>query len=190
MTFVNLLLWWCIWILSAKKNTYIFLIFVFMCQASCGEVHMRDEVDIVVDFTTPEQPGWYSSYWRLALCTGHKFGQVVCVDIQVIIIQSFLFPHCTSSSILFIFLFHSILFPNLSLIMVQVSTFTDDSKWNLGLKAAADKDKCFKKFKQKGNETKRDGFNLNNRRVASASDLGMDEKVSSALFGCIFRKQF
>lgn len=37
---------------------------------------------------------------------------------------------------------------------------------------------------------KRDGFNLNKLRGASASDLGMHEKVSSALFGCIFKKQF
>ncbi|XP_010251061.1 PREDICTED: protein NBR1 homolog [Nelumbo nucifera] len=41
------------------------------------------ELDIAVDFTTPEQPGRYISYWRMALPSGQKFGQRVWVLIQV-----------------------------------------------------------------------------------------------------------
>ncbi|KAF8378224.1 hypothetical protein HHK36_029563 [Tetracentron sinense] len=41
------------------------------------------ELDIAVNFTTPELPGQYISYWRMALPSGQKFGQHICVLIQV-----------------------------------------------------------------------------------------------------------
>lgn len=44
---------------------------------------MNGELDIAVDFTAPESPGRYISYWRLASSTGQKFGQRVWVLIQV-----------------------------------------------------------------------------------------------------------
>ncbi|KAK1373868.1 PB1 domain, Zinc finger, ZZ-type, UBA-like, Next to BRCA1, central domain protein [Heracleum sosnowskyi] len=41
------------------------------------------EIDIAVDFTAPENPGRYSSFWRMASPSGHQFGQRVWVLIQV-----------------------------------------------------------------------------------------------------------
>ncbi|PHU23802.1 hypothetical protein BC332_08909 [Capsicum chinense] len=41
------------------------------------------ELDVAVDFTAPEHPGRYISYWRLASSSGQKFGQRVWVLIQV-----------------------------------------------------------------------------------------------------------
>ncbi|KAF8399781.1 hypothetical protein HHK36_015651 [Tetracentron sinense] len=41
------------------------------------------ELDIVVDFTAPERPGQYVSYWRMALPSGQRFGDRVWVLIQV-----------------------------------------------------------------------------------------------------------
>ncbi|KAL8091590.1 protein JOKA2-like [Apium graveolens] len=41
------------------------------------------EIDIAVDFTAPENPGRYISYWRMASPLGHQFGQRVRVLIQV-----------------------------------------------------------------------------------------------------------
>ncbi|KAK6795095.1 hypothetical protein RDI58_008548 [Solanum bulbocastanum] len=41
------------------------------------------ELDVAVDFTAPEHPGRYISYWRLASASGQKFGQRVWVLIQV-----------------------------------------------------------------------------------------------------------
>ncbi|KAK4350576.1 hypothetical protein RND71_029889 [Anisodus tanguticus] len=41
------------------------------------------ELDVAVDFTAPEHPGRYISYWRLASSSGKKFGQRVWVLIQV-----------------------------------------------------------------------------------------------------------
>ncbi|XP_059304009.1 protein JOKA2 [Lycium ferocissimum] len=41
------------------------------------------ELDVAVDFTAPEHPGRYMSYWRLASSSGQKFGQRVWVLIQV-----------------------------------------------------------------------------------------------------------
>ncbi|KAJ0755152.1 putative PB1 domain, Zinc finger, ZZ-type, UBA-like superfamily, immunoglobulin-like protein [Helianthus annuus] len=41
------------------------------------------ELDIAVDFTAPELPGRYVSYWRMASPSGQKFGQRVWVLIQV-----------------------------------------------------------------------------------------------------------
>ncbi|KAL8230588.1 hypothetical protein R6Q57_000366 [Mikania cordata] len=41
------------------------------------------EIDIAVDFTAPELPGRYVSYWRMASPSGQKFGQRVWVLIQV-----------------------------------------------------------------------------------------------------------
>lgn len=43
-----------------------------------------DDVDIAVDFTAPAKPGTYSSYWQMISPSGHMFGQVVWVSIQVI----------------------------------------------------------------------------------------------------------
>lgn len=44
---------------------------------------MEKELDIAVDFTAPELPGRYVSYWRMASPSGQKFGQRVWVLIQV-----------------------------------------------------------------------------------------------------------
>ncbi|KAK6261263.1 hypothetical protein QUC31_007079 [Theobroma cacao] len=41
------------------------------------------ELDIAVDFTAPQLPGRYVSYWRMASQTGMKFGQRVWVLIHV-----------------------------------------------------------------------------------------------------------
>ncbi|KAI3777625.1 hypothetical protein L1987_47425 [Smallanthus sonchifolius] len=41
------------------------------------------EIDIAVDFTAPELPGRYVSYWRMASPSGQTFGQRVWVLIQV-----------------------------------------------------------------------------------------------------------
>ncbi|KAA8542243.1 hypothetical protein F0562_023621 [Nyssa sinensis] len=41
------------------------------------------ELDIAVDFTAPQLPGRYISYWRMASPAGQKFGQRVWVLIQV-----------------------------------------------------------------------------------------------------------
>ncbi|MFS7999442.1 putative PB1 domain, Zinc finger, ZZ-type, UBA-like superfamily, immunoglobulin-like protein [Helianthus anomalus] len=41
------------------------------------------EVDVAVDFTAPEIPGRYVSYWRMSSPSGEKFGQWVWVVIQV-----------------------------------------------------------------------------------------------------------
>ncbi|XP_068464868.1 protein JOKA2 isoform X2 [Phaseolus vulgaris] len=46
-------------------------------------VPTEKELDIAVDFTAPQIPGRYISYWRLATLSGHKFGQRVWVLIQV-----------------------------------------------------------------------------------------------------------
>ncbi|KAM5571916.1 hypothetical protein ABKV19_012144 [Rosa sericea] len=43
----------------------------------------ENELDIAVDFTAPESPGRYISYWRMASPSGQKFGQRVWVLIQV-----------------------------------------------------------------------------------------------------------
>ncbi|XP_020212441.1 protein NBR1 homolog isoform X2 [Cajanus cajan] len=46
-------------------------------------VPVGKELDIAVDFTAPQLPGQYTSYWRMATRSGHKFGQRVWVSIQV-----------------------------------------------------------------------------------------------------------
>ncbi|KAK7389127.1 hypothetical protein VNO78_23959 [Psophocarpus tetragonolobus] len=46
-------------------------------------VPLEKELDIAVDFTAPQLPGRYISYWRMATQSGHKFGQRVWVLIQV-----------------------------------------------------------------------------------------------------------
>ncbi|GLT28062.1 hypothetical protein SLA2020_030190 [Shorea laevis] len=46
-------------------------------------VPIDGELDIAVDFTAPELPGRYISYWRMASPSGTKFGQRVWVLIQV-----------------------------------------------------------------------------------------------------------
>ncbi|GMI75622.1 Arabidopsis thaliana next to BRCA1 gene 1, next to BRCA1 gene 1 [Hibiscus trionum] len=46
-------------------------------------VPLDGELDIAVDFTAPELPGRYVSYWRMASETGIKFGQRVWVLIHV-----------------------------------------------------------------------------------------------------------
>lgn len=44
---------------------------------------VENELDIAVDFTAPELPGRYVSYWRMASPSGQKFGQRIWVLIQV-----------------------------------------------------------------------------------------------------------
>ncbi|GMH12352.1 hypothetical protein Nepgr_014193 [Nepenthes gracilis] len=46
-------------------------------------LHVDSELHVAVDFTAPEMPGQYISYWRMASPSGHKFGQRVWVLIQV-----------------------------------------------------------------------------------------------------------
>ncbi|QCD81017.1 protein NBR1 homolog [Vigna unguiculata] len=46
-------------------------------------VPIEKELDIAVDFIAPRIPGRYTSYWRLATSSGHKFGQRVWVLVQV-----------------------------------------------------------------------------------------------------------
>lgn len=46
-------------------------------------VPVEGELDIAVDFTAPELPGRYISYWRMSSPSGVKFGQRVWVLIQV-----------------------------------------------------------------------------------------------------------
>ncbi|KAB2633298.1 hypothetical protein D8674_029545 [Pyrus ussuriensis x Pyrus communis] len=46
-------------------------------------VPAENEIDIAVDFSAPESPGRYISYWRMATSSGQKFGQRVWVLIQV-----------------------------------------------------------------------------------------------------------
>ncbi|KAL9434137.1 hypothetical protein AB3S75_028882 [Citrus x aurantiifolia] len=46
-------------------------------------VPVEGEIDIAVDFTAPELPGRYISYWRMSSPSGVKFGQRVWVLIQV-----------------------------------------------------------------------------------------------------------
>ncbi|KAF6154824.1 hypothetical protein GIB67_014560 [Kingdonia uniflora] len=41
------------------------------------------QLDVAVDFTAPDRPGKYISYWRMALPSGVKFGQCVWVLIHV-----------------------------------------------------------------------------------------------------------
>ncbi|KAL6509645.1 hypothetical protein OROGR_022955 [Orobanche gracilis] len=42
-----------------------------------------EELEVAVDFVSPELPGRYISYWRMTLPSGQKFGQRVWVLIQV-----------------------------------------------------------------------------------------------------------
>ncbi|XP_021292139.1 protein NBR1 homolog [Herrania umbratica] len=46
-------------------------------------VPVDGELDIAIDFTAPQLPGRYVSYWRMASQTGMKFGQRVWVLIHV-----------------------------------------------------------------------------------------------------------
>lgn len=53
------------------------------CQIPANGVAVENELDMAVDFTAPELPGRYISYWRMASPSGQKFGQRVWVLIQV-----------------------------------------------------------------------------------------------------------
>ncbi|KAL5544121.1 hypothetical protein UlMin_007905 [Ulmus minor] len=46
-------------------------------------VHADNELDIAVDFVSPQLPGRHISYWRMASPSGQKFGQRVWVLIHV-----------------------------------------------------------------------------------------------------------
>ncbi|KAG2566912.1 hypothetical protein PVAP13_7NG234000 [Panicum virgatum] len=48
-----------------------------------GGLNPWEETDVSVDFLAPAKPGRYTSYWRLALPSGVKFGQQIWVHIQV-----------------------------------------------------------------------------------------------------------
>ncbi|GAB4860650.1 hypothetical protein Ancab_035813 [Ancistrocladus abbreviatus] len=52
-------------------------------QIPAEGLRVDGELDVAVDFTAPELPGRYISYWRMASPSGHKFGQRVWVLIQV-----------------------------------------------------------------------------------------------------------
>ncbi|CAN4100530.1 unnamed protein product [Withania somnifera] len=51
-------------------------------QITSLDVAVDHDLDVAVDFTAPELPGRYISYWRMALPSGEKFGQRVWVLIQ------------------------------------------------------------------------------------------------------------
>lgn len=57
--------------------------FSFDLEIPVGAVSMNEEIDVAVDFISPELPGRYISYWRMASPSGQKFGQRVWVLIQV-----------------------------------------------------------------------------------------------------------
>lgn len=59
------------------------------CQIPADGVPVDGELDIAVDFTSPELPGRYISYWRMASPSGTKFGQRVWVLIQVDFVWNF-----------------------------------------------------------------------------------------------------
>ncbi|KAL1564002.1 protein JOKA2 isoform X1 [Salvia divinorum] len=52
-------------------------------QISAAGLQVDQELDVTVDFISPELPGRYISYWRMASPSGQKFGQRVWVLIQV-----------------------------------------------------------------------------------------------------------
>lgn len=52
-------------------------------EISTAGLAVDQELDVAVDFTAPEHPGRYISYWRLASSSRQKFGQRVWVLIQV-----------------------------------------------------------------------------------------------------------
>ncbi|PIN14876.1 hypothetical protein CDL12_12489 [Handroanthus impetiginosus] len=52
-------------------------------EISSAGLLVDQELDVAVDFISPELPGRYISYWRLASPSGQKFGQRVWVLIQV-----------------------------------------------------------------------------------------------------------
>lgn len=52
-------------------------------QIPADGLWMNQELDVTVDFITPELPGCYISYWTMATPSGQKFGQRVWVLIQV-----------------------------------------------------------------------------------------------------------
>ncbi|XP_058193808.1 protein JOKA2-like isoform X2 [Rhododendron vialii] len=52
-------------------------------QISSYGLAVDNELDVAVDFTAPELPGRYTSYWRMSSPYGQKFGQRVWVLIQV-----------------------------------------------------------------------------------------------------------
>jgi len=55
----------------------------YALQITTAGLAVDQELDVAVDFTAPEHPGRYISYWRLASASGQKFGQRVWVLIQV-----------------------------------------------------------------------------------------------------------
>lgn len=55
-------------------------------QVPADGVPVEGELDIAVDFTAPELPGRYISYWRMSSPSGVKFGQRVWVLIQVLLV--------------------------------------------------------------------------------------------------------
>ncbi|KAL8529962.1 hypothetical protein ACS0TY_007146 [Phlomoides rotata] len=52
-------------------------------QIPAAGLLIEQELDVAVDFISPELPGRYISYWRMASPSGQKFGQRVWVLIQV-----------------------------------------------------------------------------------------------------------
>ncbi|PSR89470.1 hypothetical protein CEY00_Acc29671 [Actinidia chinensis var. chinensis] len=52
-------------------------------QISADGLPVEYELDVAVDFTAPEHPGSYISYWRMASPSGKKFGQRIWVLIQI-----------------------------------------------------------------------------------------------------------
>ncbi|KAH6806685.1 hypothetical protein C2S51_031516 [Perilla frutescens var. frutescens] len=52
-------------------------------QIPAAGLLMDQELDVAIDFISPELPGRYISYWRMSSPSGQKFGQRVWVLIQV-----------------------------------------------------------------------------------------------------------
>ncbi|KAG6424532.1 hypothetical protein SASPL_114950 [Salvia splendens] len=52
-------------------------------QVLAAGLQVDQELDVTIDFISPELPGRYISYWRMASPSGQKFGQRVWVLIQV-----------------------------------------------------------------------------------------------------------
>ncbi|KAL3618073.1 hypothetical protein CASFOL_038394 [Castilleja foliolosa] len=68
-----------VWIGGDKLSNEL----VVEVQIPAAGLMIEDELEVAVDFISPELPGRYISYWRMALPSGQKFGQRVWVLIQV-----------------------------------------------------------------------------------------------------------
>ncbi|KAF3436927.1 hypothetical protein FNV43_RR19680 [Rhamnella rubrinervis] len=68
-------------------------------EIPAGGLAVDNELDIAVDFTAPELPGRYISYWRMASPSGQKFGQRVWVLVQLSGFEPEFAPKTSESSV-------------------------------------------------------------------------------------------